>query len=278
MWVLALVLAAGGSAGEMVLLPAAEVKVQCSLRGKPARDRLPPPPRTVKVDGFWMDRTEVTVAAYRRCVTAGLCSEPAGPAEASNYHQAGREDHPVTVVSWEQADAYCRWAGKRLPTHAEWDRAAQGPTPTWHPYPWGPERPDCDRVARIDDSSQESQSQLCIGDRKKPRTLPVCSRPKGNSREGLCDLLGNTSEWVADWYVTRARLRPGDLSSRNPRGACAGQPTCPRSDRHMAKGGHAQYADLDSLDRHFCNAAWEAPPSFNGFRCALSSGRSVGGR
>jgi formylglycine-generating enzyme len=264
---LALVLTTGRPPPDMVFLPAAAVEVRCSLRGKPPAERIPPPPRRVQVDGFWMDRTEVTVAAYRRCVAARACSEPGGRAEESNYHQAGRDQHPVTVVSWDQADAYCRWAGKRLPTLAEWDRAAQGPAPTRHRYPWGSEPPDCERVARIA-AADEAQPRPCIQDRQRPRTLPVCSRPRGNSAEGICDLAGNSAEWVADWYVPRDRLQPGDLTDRNPRGACAGQARCPRSDRHMARGGHPQYGDVDSLERHFCNAAWEQGPSFNGFRCA----------
>jgi formylglycine-generating enzyme len=267
-WLLALVLAGGGADPEMVFLPGAEVETGCSLRGKPPRERLPPPPRTVRVDGFWMDKTEVTVAAYRRCVAAGVCRAPLDRPELSNYHQPDRPEHPVTAVSWQQADAYCRWAGKRLPTQAEWERAVQGPRRTWHRYPWGAEPPGCDRVARVPARPDEPQAHLCIGDARKPRTLPVCSRARGNSREGICDLLGNTSEWVSDWYVPRVHLLPADLTNRNPRGACAGQPTCARSPGHMAKGGYAQFSDVESLDRRFCNTAWETEPSLNGFRCA----------
>jgi formylglycine-generating enzyme required for sulfatase activity len=135
---------------------------------------------------YRIDRTEVTVAQFRRCVAARACKAPAPPRCSKRCPGAeyGRrqEDHPITAVSFEQAVAYCTWAGKRLPTEAEWTRAATGTEA--RPFPWGAATPSCERAA----------IKQCL----KPRdgSAPVCSRSAGNSPEGVCDLYGNASEWV----------------------------------------------------------------------------------
>ena len=137
------------------------------------------PIHDVTLDGFWIDRTEVTNAQYEECVAAGACNR-SGYADDSDFN--GR-DYPVVGVSWYDAKAYCEWAGGRLPTEAEWEYAARGPGA--FTYPWGREFPICLRT----------QFDLCDS-----ATIPVGSRPAGESWVGAQDMAGNVWEWVSDWY------------------------------------------------------------------------------
>ncbi len=149
--------------------------------------------KTVTVQPFLLDVTEVTVGAYAACVKAGECKAVNGGAKS---------DHPVVNVDWNEAVAYCAWAGKRLPTEEEWEWAARG-AEKGTTYPWGNEAPG---------------SQLCWGgsgnDRKArgfDATCPVGSYPRGDSPQGVKDLAGNVWEWTSTAY---------DASSRVGRGGC----------------------------------------------------------
>jgi formylglycine-generating enzyme required for sulfatase activity len=154
------------------------------------------PAHTAELSAYYLDRTEVTVAQYRACVEAGGCTPPHHGAKTyrlayegrfTNWDQPGREQHPVNAVSWVQADQYCRWAGKRLPTEAEWEKAAGG---EGRRYPWGDEEATCERVVMDDGGDGCGQDS----------TWPVGSKPEGASPHGVMDLAGNVWEWVADWY------------------------------------------------------------------------------
>jgi len=126
---------------------------------------------------FWIDKFEVTNARYRRCMEAGACTRPVG----LGYDDPTRANHPVTVISWKQAVAYCRWAGKRLPTEAEWEKAARGTD--GRRYPWG-NRYEADRVnAGYTDG-----------------TTAVGSYPLGASPYGVMDMAGNVWEWTSSLY------------------------------------------------------------------------------
>jgi len=168
-----------------------------------------------------MDRTEVTVAAYRACVQAGGCE--AAPTTVhwqgvSSAHErlwnphcnAARQavdNHPINCVDWTQADAYCRWRGGRLPTEAEWESAARGSTGTL--YPWGNEAPNATRVNGLDRTGDDllraapmevSMTLLDTDSDGWGTTAPVGSFPTGASSLGLFDLAGNVWEWTADVY------------------------------------------------------------------------------
>ncbi len=140
------------------------------------------PPHRVTVSAFCMDLTEVTVAAYGSCTASG-CTAP-GTAINCNWGIAGRGNHPVNCVDWNQARAYCRSLGGDLPTEAQWEYGARGTDGRIHP--WGNAAPT---------------TQLCwSGAGMRSSTCPVQSFPAGNSPFGLSDMAGNLFEWTADWY------------------------------------------------------------------------------
>ncbi len=165
-------------------------------------------PHPVTVATFWMDRTEVTVAAYDRCVAAGACTAPA-PIDGwpCNWGEPGRESHPINCVDWEMAETYCHWAGGRLPTEAEWEYAARGTD--GRTYPWGNETPS---------------AQLCwSGIEARAGTCPVGAFAGGNLPFGLADMAGNVWEWTSDCYRSYSgRRAAGRCHDRVDRGGSWG--------------------------------------------------------
>jgi len=141
------------------------------------------PQRTVYLDAFWIDQTEVTNAMYTKCVAAGPCQPPALKSSASRpfYYGAMQfEDYPVIRVSYDDAEAYCRWAGRQLPTGEQWEKAARGVDGrTW---PWGNQEATCELA---------NGSSDCVGD-----TNRVGSYPAGASPYGALDMAGNVDEWT----------------------------------------------------------------------------------
>jgi formylglycine-generating enzyme required for sulfatase activity len=172
------------------------------------------PLRSIDLPAFYIDRTEVTVAAYRSCVASGACSADGldmatqtnstwtkpddghnttrfGDSYASptcNWSNPERGLYPINCVSWDQARAFCAWAGKRLPTEAEWEKAARGDDERI--YPWGDAPPSCG-VAIMDEGGPGCGTN---------NTAPVGARPRGRSPSGALDMIGNVMEWVSDWY------------------------------------------------------------------------------
>ncbi|RME49580.1 MAG: protein kinase, partial [Deltaproteobacteria bacterium] len=134
---------------------------------------------------FYIDKTEVTVAQYQRCVDAGVCSSALldqsdwGSDEACNWGKPGREDHPINCVDWSQAKQYCQWVGGRLPTEREWEYAARGEG-GWE-YPWGDAEADCDHAVMHDGEDGCGAYS----------TMPVGSKPAGASPFGVLDMAGN---------------------------------------------------------------------------------------
>ena len=143
----------------------------------------------VRLSTFMMDRTEVTVADYARCVSAGACAPPAfAPGDA----RFDRPSYPVSHVRWESAVAYCKWSGGRLPTEAEWEYAARGTTS--REYPWGSlYNPHlANHGAFAADSTDATDGFLGLA--------PVGSFPDGMTSLGLLDMAGNVAEWVDEVY------------------------------------------------------------------------------
>jgi formylglycine-generating enzyme required for sulfatase activity len=139
------------------------------------------PEHSADLPDFFIDRLEVTNGLYKRFIDATQARPPRFWTER-NFPK-GRENHPVTGVSWYEADHYCRWAGKRLPTEAEWEKAARGAD--GREFPWG----------NVFDPKKANTGASGFG-----APLPVGSLPEGVSPYGVLDMAGNAWEWVEDWY------------------------------------------------------------------------------
>jgi sulfatase modifying factor 1 len=173
------------------------------------------PVHRVTVATFQMDRTEVTVKAYRECAAASHCTLPESYAPGKgDYHvfcnwghPEGRDDHPINCVDHAQAAAFCAWTGKRLPTEEEWEYAARGGA-EGRLYPWGDEQPterhlnacggEC--PAHLTANHFPGGRSLYLASDGWPETAPVGSFPAGASKQGVFDLAGNVWEWTASQY------------------------------------------------------------------------------
>jgi formylglycine-generating enzyme required for sulfatase activity/tRNA A-37 threonylcarbamoyl transferase component Bud32 len=216
------------------------------------------PVHIVALNGFWMDRTEVTNAQYQSCVEAGDCELPSerhSSTRAEYYGNSGYDDYPVIWVSWYQARTYCAWAGTRLPTEAEWEYAARGPRGSV--YPWG-DGFDGTWLNCCDANCEFEWADGAVDDGYAD-TAPVGNYPSGSSWCGALDMAGNVFEWVADWY--------GDYTSErqaNPTGPSSGE-------RRVVRGG--SWID-DRLCARCASRSGYHPVSWNvfvGFRCARGS-------
>jgi formylglycine-generating enzyme required for sulfatase activity len=148
------------------------------------------PVHLVTVAAFAIDKTEVTVGAYRACVGTRACT-PTGTGAYCNAIRAGTDLHPVNCVDWEQASAFCRFRQLRLPTEAEWEYAARGTD--GRTYPWGETKP---------------ATQLCwdgpgseLGLGRRRGTCAVGTHASGRSAFGVDDMAGNVWEWTSDYYT-----------------------------------------------------------------------------
>jgi len=202
------------------------------------------PRREIFVDSFYMDKYEVTVGRYAAFLKATGNVKP--PEEWETVDLQSGAELPVVGVDWHDADGYCRWVGKRLPTEAEWERAARGGYE--RKYPWGSDAP--------------TPAHTTFG---KPYQKPVYkdgvarvgTHSKGMSPFGIYDLSGNVWEWVSDWYAES--FRRDDV--RNPKG--------PANGTHKVMRGGGWY---DPPDRITATKRMYAEPAQRddevGFRCA----------
>ena len=203
------------------------------------------PVHIVELDGFWIDRTEVTNAQYQSCVDAEGCEPPSerrSSTRAEYYGNSVYAVYPVIRVSWYQARTYCESVGARLPTEAEWEYAARGSDSLV--YPWG-DSPPSDALANCCHN---------VGD-----TTRVGAFPDGASWCGALDMAGNVWEWVADWYGDypyERQVSPTGLSS---------------GDLRVLRGG--SWGSLQYVAR--CAFRYGYPPDTRyddvGFRCAGDS-------
>lgn len=222
------------------------------------------PPREVTTSAYGLGRYEVTNAQYARYVSTGGGRAPTYWTD--DRPPPGTHDHPVVGVAWPDADGYCVWAGGRLPTEAEWERACRGDD--GRTYPWGDTwDPTAANVVATPLPDRDDAWAWLAGDRSGPAgaTLePVGSRPDATSPHGVCDLVGNASEWLLDWYDARAYER---LPAEDPLGT---EPPWERSVRGSAwLYPHDQPDLVPEVSRcAFRNNAHVADDPRLGFRCA----------
>mgnify|MGYP006292499949 CR=1 FL=1 len=177
--------------------PMVRIRGKCFTMGSKDRGALAneKPEHRVCLSSYYIDKYEVSVADYKKCIIAGKCTPPMwhNPKHSSikycNWDAKGREKHPLNCVSAKQADAYCSYAGKRLPTEAEWEYAARA-RKKWA-YPWGDELATC-KHAIISDAGNWGCGRSTTWDRG--------SRPRDKSPFGVRDMAGNVSEWTMDGY------------------------------------------------------------------------------
>lgn len=219
-----------------VYVPAGEF-----LMGKPGEPDVNSPQRTIYLDAFWIDQMEVSNAMYEKCVKDGACSLPA-LSENPYYGKWVYRNYPVAYANWTQAVAYCEWADRRLPTEAEWEKAARGTD--GRKYPWGNEAPN-PRYANYAES--------LIGE-----AVPVDRYPMGASPYGALNMVGNMREWVADWFSDSYY---SEMPEKNPIGPDEG------FERSLRSGAY------DAVDLLVSKRYKHQPQSAGlsrGFRCAES--------
>jgi formylglycine-generating enzyme required for sulfatase activity len=206
------------------------------------------PAHKVSLNVFWIDKTEVTNGMYAKCVDAGVCNYPAYALSNSHINYYGNPKfsaYPVIHVSWIAANVYCTWADRRLPTEAEWEKAARGTD--GRSYPWGNDAPNNGLL----------NYNGAIGD-----TTKVGEYPDGDSPYGALDMAGNVSEWVNDWY------EPGYYGKSpyfNPQGLAIGKYKVLRGGSYKSS---ASSDDVLVFSRDMNLLADESGTT--GFRCARS--------
>jgi serine/threonine-protein kinase len=205
------------------------------------------PVHMVDLPAFWVDQTEVTNGIYALCVQAGICARPRRNSSnlIDNYYGFEQHvDYPVIFISWQDASNYCAWVGRRLPTEAEWEKAARGTDE--RPYPWGSTSPD---------------GTLVNFDHILNDVTRTGSYPAGASPYGALDMAGNVLEWTADWYG-------GDYYAASPEFDPPGPDT---GEHRVIRGGSWTGNASGVRSTHRFIHAPDSPAFDIGFRCVTDA-------
>jgi len=230
---------------EIVFVPAGEFMMG-SDNG--AEDEMPE--HTIYLDDYWIYKNEVTNAQYMQCAFSNVCFPPycdRYKLSDCNYRKEGYEKHPV-MVNWEEAKTYCEWAGGRLPTEAEWEKAARGTD--GREYPWGNDEPTCELA-----NFYLGNHEYCVGS-----TTVVGSYPKGASPFGVMDMAGNAWEWVSDWY---SNVYYNNSAKENPLGSVSGL-------YRVGRGGDWRYLSYFTRTTYRGNLCPDCSSNEFGFRCVVN--------
>ncbi len=217
------------------------------------------PVRIVTLDAYYIDQYEVTLSLYRKFLEA---EKQASPPTWDDEAATTVGDRPAVGMSWSAASAYCQWAGKRLPTEAEWEKAARGTD--GRRYPWGEMQPFVD-IANYNRGMWVSEAVTLVAVTSGLEGMSVRHGLKGGGKSpfGLSHMAGNAAEWVADWY---GRDYYQQSPEKNPSGPATG-------DKRVIRGG--SWADLPAALR--VTARLSAEPDFEdrtiGFRCAMNGAK-----
>ena len=234
---------------EMILIPAGAFSMGCdstNIHEVCIVDE--EPVHTVMLDAYYIDKFEVTNEQYRACVLAGTCKAPQEITSFTRrdyYTNQEFNNYPVIYVTWNDASAFCTWRGGRLPTEAEWEKAARG-TIDQRVYPWGNNAPACG-LANF------NPGQPCKGD-----PFAVGSYPDGASLFGVMDIAGNVNEWVADWFLFNYYA---SSPAENPQGPGSGESKVLRGGSWTNNLNKLQVSNRDSLVPSIAS-------NNIGFRCA----------
>jgi formylglycine-generating enzyme required for sulfatase activity len=233
---------------KMLLVPAG-VFLMGSLEGSGEANEYPQ--HKVYLDAFWIDKTEVTNEMYKKCVTAGVCtlSKVSDSYGIYNFNDTAYADYPVRFLDWNQANVYCLWAGRMLPTEAQWEKAARGTD--GRTYPWGNKAKQ-----GIYEFGTYISQVLIDGGTNKVGNFPHTASPYGAQ-----DLATNVSEWVADWFAENYySLSPVD----NPTGPSSGT-------SKVLRGGSFSFLVTTEVLRASRREGYKPSmaSSRTGFRCAL---------
>ncbi|HNT28870.1 MAG TPA: SUMF1/EgtB/PvdO family nonheme iron enzyme [bacterium] len=244
--------------GAMIDIPAGEIQMGCNETVDDQCSEDEAPYHAVTLSAYKIGKYEVIVGEYQQCVTNGACNNSGeydhyytnNDSSFCNLGATGKESHPMQCVTWYGAKAYCEWIGGRLPTEAEWEKAARGTD--GRKYPWGNEDATCDYAVMFDPNAGG-------GGCGTGGTMPVGSKPNGVSPYGAYDMAGNVREWVNDWYAS-------DYYAASP----TNDPTGPETgDYRVSRGGSWLSVDGRGLRASYRSHGHpDGNDGGGGFRCA----------